>query len=184
MAGANGLTEALVAKQRKELEALAGQGVVMGGNAFAPYLVLKGRPTSEELSGEARLLSGPDGDALRASLTALGYAPEDWVALSSLSDAGTPLDPRLMRQAIAALDPECVVAEDEEAAQALRETFAEELSEQEQFEVAMLEPGYVARVLGMRMMNLGGFEDALSDSHAKQVMWSRLKLLPPLGEPY
>ena len=52
------------------------------------------------------------------------------------------------------------------------------------FDAAMLAPGHVVRILGMRVMALGGFEAALADPHAKQVMWARLKQLPPLGEPY
>lgn len=174
----------VVDKARVELEALAQRGVVMAGNAFASYLILKGECTSDELSGQGRLLAGSDGKALRASLAALGYAPEDWVGLSSLADDGTALAPDLLRLAITTLDPATIVAEDAAAAQALRETYAEELSQEEQFEVAMLQPGYVAQVLGMRVMNLGGFEQALADAHKKQIMWSYLKLLPPLGEPY
>jgi hypothetical protein len=42
----------------------------------------------------------------------------------------------------------------------------------------------VAPILGMRVMNLGGFSAALSDPRKKQLMWARLKQLPPLGEPY
>ena len=48
----------------------------------------------------------------------------------------------------------------------------------------MLAPGAVARVRGMRVLNLGGFADALADPHEKQVMWARLKKIPPLGEPF
>jgi hypothetical protein len=36
----------------------------------------------------------------------------------------------------------------------------------------------------MRMLNLDGFEDALGDQRQKQLMWARLKQIPPLGEPY
>ena len=38
-----------------------------------------------------------------------------------------------------------------------------------------------ALVLGS---GLGGFADALADKDQKQLMWRRLKQLPPLGEPY
>ena len=48
----------------------------------------------------------------------------------------------------------------------------------------MLEPGYVVQLCGMRVLNLGGFADALADPRAKQQMWARLKRIPPLGEPY
>ena len=48
----------------------------------------------------------------------------------------------------------------------------------------MLSPGAVAHVCGMRVLNLGGFAAALADAHEKQVMWARLKQIPPLGEPF
>ena len=52
----------------------------------------------------------------------------------------------------------------------------------EQFEVAMLQPGLVAHVLGRRVLALGGFEAALGDAGAsKQRVWAYLKQLPPLG---
>ena len=54
----------------------------------------------------------------------------------------------------------------------------------EREDAAMLAPGAVARVRGMRVINLGGFSDALADPHEKQVMWARLKKIPPLGEPF
>ena len=47
----------------------------------------------------------------------------------------------------------------------------------------MLEPGLIARVLGRRVLALGGFEAALGDARAKQRMWAYLKQLPPIGSP-
>ena len=44
--------------------------------------------------------------------------------------------------------------------------------------------GNVVHLLGMRVLNLGGFAAALGDAHEKQVMWARLKKIPPLGEPF
>ena len=48
----------------------------------------------------------------------------------------------------------------------------------------MLAPGCVVDLLGMRALNLGGFAAALADPRDKQVMWARLKKIPPLGEPF
>ena len=73
---------------------------------------------------------------------------------------------------------------DNEAANLLREAYADDLASLEGFEEAMLVDGLVVHVAGMRVMALGGFEAALSDARQKQVMWARLKQLPPLGEPY
>ena len=67
---------------------------------------------------------------------------------------------------------------------ALREAYADDLTIIESFEEAMLEPGYVVQLCGMRVLNLGGFAAALSDPRAKQQMWARLKRAAPLSEPY
>ena len=69
--------QAYVEKARAELSSLAERGVRMGGNAFSPVLLAKGELSDEEAAG-AEPLSGQDGAALKASLKALGYAPEDW----------------------------------------------------------------------------------------------------------
>lgn len=175
--------ERYVAKATAELEGLARRGVVMCGNAFSQVLLLKGEPGDGE-QGADGLLSGADGDALRAALQALGYAPEDWVGLAAWDDSGQPLDCALLRESLAALDPATVVVCDEAGADLVRETYADELASLESFEEAMLAEGAVALVLGMRVMGLGGFAASLADDDRKQLMWRRLKQLPPLGEPY
>ena len=197
-----GVGEEFLDKARAELGDLAEAGVVMAGNAFSQVLLLKGEPeegtsdggaaanaaptdasTSPDVSpaGTTALLSGPDGKALRAALGALGYAPEDWAGLSTRDADGYPLVPGTLRLAIVTLDPSTVIALDEPAAAALREAFADEL---QSLEAATLQAGYMVRLLGMRVMALGGFEESLSNPKAKQLMWARLKQLPPLGEPY
>ncbi len=172
-----------VDKARAELEGLAGQGVIMAGNAFSSVLLLKGEPSAAERAG-APLLSGEDGSALRAALRALGYAPEDWAGLATWVDEGEPLSPALLRETVCALDPATIVACDGGAAALVREAYADELASLERFEEAMLGDGTVAQVAGMRLLSLGGFAAALRDADEKQVMWRRLKQLPPLGEPY
>lgn len=166
-----------VQKMRVELDALVKEGVSMCGNAFSSVLLVKGEPGPAELAGEP-LLSGPDGKALRAALLKLGYAPEDWAGVDGYAS------PRLFRQAVAVLDPSTLVACDERAAALVRDAFADELCELKNLDDAMLVPGRVVRLAGMRVLNLGGFEAALSSSAQKQVMWARLKQIPPLGEPY
>ena len=175
--------ERYVAKARYELGSLAARGVTMVGNAFSSVLLLKGKPGEGERETGA-LLSGADGKALRAALQALGYAPQDWVGMAAWDDEGARLDPAMLCEAVAALDPATLVACDEPAADLVREAFADDLARLESFEEAMLSPGVVVTLAGMRVLNLGGFADALSDQHQKQVMWARLKQLPPLGEPY
>ncbi len=173
---------AYVAKARAEVAELARRGLVMAGHTFSSVLFLKGEPNAGEKDG-APPLSGADGTALRKSLAALGYAPEDWVALACTLGSGEPLDPELARLAITTLDPATVIACDEAAANVLREAYADELASLPDFSCAMLAPGVVAVVLGMRFLNLGGFEAALGNPKQKQIMWARLKRVPSLGEP-
>lgn len=179
-----GRRQAYLGKAKAELAELERRDVVLAGNAFSPVLLVKGEPNAEETADPAKLLAGADGKALRASLTALGYPPEAWAGMLSRTPAGEALDGELVRLAVATLDPDTLVACDETAADALREAYADDLCQLAAFDEAVLAPGVVAHVRGMRVLNLGGFEAALADGHQKQVMWARLKRLPPLGEPY
>ena len=199
--------QAYLGKAAAELEGLAARGVIAGGNAFSELLFLRGSAAGAEAgagagagaagagaagagagAAGATAAVGPfeDGErkALRASLERLGYPPECWLWALTCDDAGAPLDAGLLREAVATLDPATVVAVDNAAANALRNAYVEELAQLGALEQAILVPGVVAHVLGMRMMALGDFAAALGDAHAKQVAWARLKQLPPLGEPY
>ena len=157
----------------------------MVGNAFSSVLLLKGEPAEHERAG-GRLLSGEDGDALRAALQALGYAPEDWAGLATWDEGGAPLPEDLLREAICVLDPATLIVCDHAAADRIRETYASELEllDAKAGERPMLADGEPTVVAGMRTLSLGGFAAALASKHEKQVMWYRLKKLPPLGEPY
>lgn len=174
------LKEAYVGKMRAEVALLEERGVSFAGNAFSSVTLVKGEPEPDE----AAPFSGADGTALRNALMALGYAPEDWSAFLACDGAGMPLGEDLFLQAIVTLDPATLILCDEQAADLARNVFAAELVELADFEAAMLAPGALALVRGIRMMNLGGFAGALGDNRAKQTMWRRLKMLPPLGEPY
>ena len=165
-------------KASAELGRLDGRGVRAGGNAFSELLFLRGSSAGEGVFEEA------EGKALRASLERLGYPPECWMWLLTCDDDGVALEGALLRESLAALDAATVVAVDEVSADALRNAYANELAELGAIEQAMLVPGVVAHVLGMRVMALGNFAAALNSSHDKQVMWARLKLLAPLGEPF
>ena len=174
---------ACVDKAAEEVDSLAARGVRAGGNAFSEVLLVKGELAEAERNG-GPAFSGADGTALRASLERLGYAPEDWAWLLTVDVAGEPLDAALLREAVTVLDPATLVCCDEAAAALLREAYADDLAVVENLEEALLSPGVVARVCGMRVLNLGGFAAALGDAHEKQVMWARLKQIPPLGEPF
>ena len=178
---ANG--DEFVRKTQAELRELELCGVVAVGNAFSSVLFAKGEPGEAERAG-GELLSGKDGTALRAALQALGYAPEDWAAVATWDGQGGLLDGTMLRQAVAALDPATLVVCDDLAAEAVRNAFADELVVLADFMDATLSPGRVVQVCGMRVLNLGGFEAALSSDHEKQVRWAWLKQIRPLAEPY
>jgi hypothetical protein len=170
-------------KAAAEVDSLAARGVITAGNAFSSVLLAKGQMTDAEKSGAAPF-GGADGDALRASLKALGYAPEDAAYLLTCDLSGAALDAGLLREAICVIDPATLVLCDDAAVDAVREAYADDLTILEDFNEAMLMPGYVVAVCGMRVLNLGGFASALEDKQQKQLMWARLKLIPPLAEPY
>ncbi len=176
---------AYVNKVAAEVAQLENEGVVLAGNAFSSVCFLKGDLSAEELSGAA-LLSGRDGDALRASLVApaLGYEPEDWCAAATVRRDGSMLDDRLLRQVVATLDPATLIICDNSAAHAVREAYPDELASLPSIQAAELLPGYVVYLMGMRVMNLGGFAASLDDPKKKQLMWAYLKQLSPLAEPY
>lgn len=168
---------AYVQKMQAELDELEDLGVQTTGNAFSSVLFVKGEPGPSEKAGK-ELLSGADGKALRAALLKLGYSPEDWAAVSADVSA------MVLRRAIVAMDPATLVTCDEAAAALVRDAFADDLCSLNELEDALLLPGRVVHMAGMRVLNLGGFEAALASSRQKQVVWAYLKQIPPLGEPY
>lgn len=185
--------KAFVQATEQELAALEQRGVVMAGNAFSPIVLVKGVLDDAERAG-CELLGGADGRALRSALGAIGYAPEDFCALSAVAgDAdtaqacapvGEPLPDEVFREALEALDPEAVMLLDDAAADAMRNAYADALVAIEDFDTAMLKPGLVAHVLGRRVLALDGFEASLTDPREKQRMWAYIKQLPPAGAPY
>lgn len=177
-----------------QVKSLVDRGVMIAGNIASPIVAVKGDLNADERAG-GELLGGRDGAALRAALLRLGYAPEDFCACAAVlgdgdpdvlptSQAGEPLSPELFREAIELIDPEAVILLDDAAASVMREAYPDALAAIEQFEVAMLEPGLVAHVLGRRVLALDGFEASLDDARAKQRMWAYIKQLPPAGAPY
>lgn len=81
--------DAIAAQARQELDALEARGVWFTGNGYSPILLVKGELNDAERAG-GELLAGADGHALRAALTAIGWAPEDFCALATAlaPDAG------------------------------------------------------------------------------------------------
>ena len=170
-------------KLKVERDALERAQILLVGNACSEALIIKGEPGTAERSGSG-LLSGTDGTALKAALLKLGYAPESWLGMATWKADGSDLSCEELRWAVTTLDVACIICVDETAANLVRCAYAEELSVIEDLSEAMIEPGHVTHLLGMRVIDLGGFEAALGDAHEKQVMWARLKTVPHEGSPY
>lgn len=166
-----------------ETNKLHAEGVQLDGHAFSPLLILKGKLTDAEKNG-GELLGGPDGKALHAALDALHYAPEDWCVATTLTSNELPLGNELFRTMIASLQPNTLLICDEEAAKVVRAAYSKELQTLKNSDAVSLKPGLLVEIMGMRILNLGGFADALVDQQQKQIMWSRLKQIPPLSAPY
>ncbi len=173
--------EAIAQAAEQELTSLAVRGVRIVGNACSPIVLVKGDLDEAERSG-GELAAGPDGAALRKALGAIGYAPEDFCVLASVA-VGETLPCELFREALEALDPEAVLLLDNNAADVMRETYADMLVAIDDFDTAMLKPGLVAHVQGRRVLALDGFEAALTDKAAKQRMWAYIKQLTPAAAP-
>ena len=71
-----------LAAAQQEFEGLAARGVRIDGDGFSHIVLVKGDLNEAEQAG-GTLLAGDDGRALRAALLRLGYAPEDFCALSA-----------------------------------------------------------------------------------------------------
>lgn len=176
--------QAYLAKAEEEISRLRQMGVTLVGNAFPLVLFAKGEPNEQERAEPERLLAGEDGRALRASLARLGYPPEAWAAVLTCAADGAPLGTELFRLVVTTIDPDTLVLCDEAAADLAREAYADDLALVQDLDKALLAPGVLVHLRGMRVMDLGGFETALSDDRQKQIMWARLKRIPPLGEPF
>ncbi|MBQ9057624.1 MAG: hypothetical protein IJ125_00390 [Atopobiaceae bacterium] len=191
--------QAFVNKLAAEFQQLTAEGVVSSGNVISSLMLIKGELSEAERAG-AELLSGADGVALRAAFDRLGYAPENLVAVSALNAQGNPLPSDVLRRTVAAISPTTLVLCDEVAATAIRHAYAAELaSEQTSEQMSSQIPqvtqtteqtsqtlgaGQLIYLLGMRVLNLGGFEASLASEDTKQRSWRYLKKIPQLAEPY
>lgn len=173
---AQGLAALYLQRARCEFDDLQAAGFLLAGSAFAPVLLVKGELDDAERDG-GPLLGGADGAALQAALDRLGYPDDGWGACSAVVREGgawracASCD---LAWAVEVFDPELVVALDDKAAEGLAACWDLAVS---------LRPGKVVRVRGRRVLALGGFAAALGDPRKKQLMWARLKQVPPLGAP-
>ena len=146
------------------------------GALLAEIAAVKGLPGPAEASGGAAL-SGADGAALGKALQALGWAAD--TVFYTLSRPEPGMDHKRaadrLRMQLEAVDPQVIVVLDAEAASDVAEAFG----------CARPEPGgSPLRVLGRRIVAIGGFEAALADPKAKQRVWAQLKAAKPEGPAY
>ena len=136
-----------------------------------------------QITGVAGLPDDPDAQHPRHGSYRRFYAAVAGEGDDPALKLGAMLPTEVFREALEALDPEAVLLLDNNAADAMRETYADMLVAIDDFDTAMLKPGLVAHVQGRRVLALDGFEAALTDKAAKQRMWAYIKQLTPAAAP-
>ena len=170
-----GLVAIFSAKARAELEladrvAPGSDTVASAGDVFAAVMLVKGDPGPAEIAGGAAL-SGPDGEAARKALEAIGFGQEPVFATVARPEAGIEreqLEKRLRGQ-IEAIDPYAVIALDRVAAELLAEVAR----------IERLAMGRPVRWMGRVLLAVDGLESSLVDDGAKRRVWNQLKGLAP-----
>ncbi len=170
-------------KIKDQIQTLLDQGLIATGNSMGNLLILKGDLTFKDIN--SGLLSGADGAAFKAALThpKLGYAPDDWSAFATKTAEGNEFDSKQLRDAIVAADVQTIIICDSTAQDAFRNAFADELADLPDLLDALLAPGQVVKVQGMRILNLDGFEKSLGFKDQKAQRWQWLQKIPALKEP-
>jgi len=167
---------------RAKAELAAADALAPGSDAVAPsgallaeVAAVKGLAGPAEATGGAAL-TGPDGEALRKALEALGWDPASIFATLSRVEPGMAAERRSdrLRIQIEAVDPRLVLALDAEAAADVAEAFG------------IAEPGFgeSVRILGRRIVAVDGLEASLSDPARKRRVWEQLKAAKPEGPVY
>jgi hypothetical protein len=158
------------AKVRAELAAaddpLGGSGrIAWSGSMFPAVALVKGEPgDGDRVAGSA--LAGPDGDAARKALDALGAAGEVW---STVSRPAPDLEPDVvaarLRAQLLAVDPTIVVALDAVAAADLAAGFG----------LPALAFGVPVVAQGMTLLAVDGLEASLGDEDRKREVWQHFR---------
>jgi hypothetical protein len=160
------------AKARAELKnADAALGVPVGvasaGDPLGAVVLAKGLPEAADRTAR-RVLAGPDGDAARKALEALGIDPHAvWAVCTRPAEAEPAARARRLELVVEAVDPRLVIALDDEAAEDLAVAFG----------LKTLAPGRSVSVRGRTLGAVGGLSASLADAGAKAKVWERLKTL-------
>ena len=138
------------------------------GDLRGRVMLAKGEPGDADIeAGEA--LAGPDGDAARSALEALGIATDGILALVTRPAALTEPTVAAARLAryIEAADPSLVIALDATAAADLAEAAG----------LSGLPFGEPARVSGRTVLAADGLEASLTDDARKKRVWAHFRSL-------
>ena len=140
------------------------------GDVFADAFLVKGDPGPAEVAG-GTALSGPDGEAARRALEALGFDPAS--VFATVARPEPDVDPEglhaRLRMQVEAVDPYAVVGLDRVATDLIREAFA----------LSALRPGRQKHVHGRVFVAVDGLEASLSDVALKQRVWRQFRVLTP-----
>jgi len=172
------LHEARVRAELGVADALApgSDRVAPRGALLAEVAVVKGLAGPAEASGGSAM-SGADGEALTKALGALGYEPQSVFFTLSRPEPGIDREQASdrLRLQLESVDPRVIIALDAEAAADIAEAFGCTVP---------VVGGTPLRILGRRIIAVGGFEAALADPKAKQRVWSEIKAAKPDGPVY
>ncbi len=163
------------AKVRAELgtadrTAPGSDAIPWSGDPFAVVALIKGDPGPAEVAG-GTALSGPDGEAARKALAALGFDPSAIFATVARPETGidSELLVKRLRLQIEAVDPQWVVALDAVAAGLLGDAYG----------LDGLGFGRPVDAKGRTLLALDGLEASLADDQAKERVWRQFRALVP-----
>jgi hypothetical protein len=144
------------------------ESVSSAGDPLAVVLLLKGEPGPAETGGGIAF-SGPDGDAARKALDALGHDSDRvFFALTRpLPDPDPEAVASRVRRIVEAIDPEWVVCADPVAGDDVGRAFDARgpLDAKE------------TTLAGRRLLVLSGLEASLADEGLKRTVWAELKAM-------
>jgi len=142
------------------------------GNRFASICAIKGIPGEAETNGKP--FFGADAEALERALTTLGWKSNNWCGVAIVLPNKGTLAAQELRLLIETIDPQAIIALDQQAAAALQEGYGTEIMPR------IPRPGVKAKLLGRTLVFVDGFEAALASAdnqEAKQRVWKQLKAL-------
>jgi len=140
------------------------------GDVFAEVVLVKGDAGPAEVAG-GRALTGPDGQAAKKALEALGFDPKAVFATVARPDPDIDADliRQRLRMQVEAVDPYAVVALDAVAAQEVAVALT----------LGSLPFGVQVSSGGRVFVAVDGLEASLDDEVARRRVWDQFRALEP-----